>query len=209
MMHSRLANHTLFAAVLALLSSCANIPSDFRFDPSKDEGLIVGSITYESALGLYSLIVVGESGAAAAAHPMINVGYSMYPALGPTYDDALKAKGGTFAVTVPAGSYRIVGWRAKQGYKVSGPSRRFEIPFVVERGKASYVGNLNFSPDWEVSIRDRSERDLPALNAKYSALVTAPLAYTIAKYTDLKNVGGEYQSTMEMPSMPIFVPVKR
>lgn len=57
----------------------------------------------------------------------------------------------------------------------------FEIPFVVERGKASYIGNLNFSPDWEVALRDRATRDLPALRVKYKALETAPVAYTIAE----------------------------
>jgi hypothetical protein len=200
---------TLAVLAAALLTSCANVPSDFRFDPTKSEGLIVGSITYESSLGLYSLVVTGTEPATATARPTINVGYSMYPALGPTYDDMLKAKGGTFAVAVPAGSYKIVAWVAKQGVRVSTPSRRFEIPFVVERGKASYVGNLNFSPDWEVSLRDQSARDLPALAAKYNVLQAAPLAYTIAEGTDLRGLGGDYESRFDYSSVPIFVPIKR
>jgi hypothetical protein len=208
-MASSFIRRALLVLSVALMTSCANVSSDYRFDPSKDEGLIVGSITYESALGLYSLVVTGTDPTTSVARPKIDVGYSMYPALGPTYDDALSAKGGTFAVAVPAGSYKIVAWFAKQGAKVSGPTRRFEIPFTVERGKASYVGNLNFSPDWEVSLRDRSDRDLPALAAKYSALKTAPLAYTIAQGTDLKNLGGEYQSRIDFSAVPIFVPIKR
>lgn len=192
-----------------MLTSCANVPADFQFDASKDVGLIVGSITYESSIGLYALAVVGSSEATSTVRPKIDVGYSMFPPLGPLYDEALKAKGGMFAVAVPAGNYKIVGWAVRQGAKISGPGQRVDIPFVVERGKASYVGNLHFSPDWEVSLRDRAARDLPALSAKYDALKKAPLAYTIAQDTDLRGIGGEYQSRFDYSSVPIFVPVKR
>ena len=188
-----------------VLAGCANVPSDYKFTESSDEGLIVGSITYDSSLGLYSLAVVPLAG---TKLPRINVGYAMWPPLGPLTDDALKARGGTFAVAVPAGAYQVVGWQITQGYKITRPSRPVSIPFTVETGKVSYLGNLHFDEDWKVALRDRSERDLPVLMSRYNSLKTAPLAFTISTGLDIQGLGGDYDSRIVPPGM-IFVPIRR
>ena len=189
----------LFAA--CLFTSCANVPSSYKFDPANDEGLIVGSITYDGSIGLYIMVV---STPPAAPPPKIDVGYSMWPPLGPLFDDGLKTRGGTFAVKATPGTYSIRAWRIKQGYKISQSTSPIDIPFTVERGKTSYIGNLHFSEHWEVSLRDRSERDLPVLQSRYEVLKSAPLAYTITKDTDIKGLGGAYRSSVQMP---IFIPI--
>ena len=191
-----------FLAVLAL-SACANISTGYKFEPGSEDGLIIGTITYDSSIGLYTMIVTPPP---AATPPKIDVGYSMWPPLGPLFDETISARGSTFAVPARAGQYSIRAWHIKQGYKVSTSTARIDIPFTVEKGKASYIGNLHFSEDWEVSLRDRSARDLPALKAKYEVLRTAPIAYTITSGTDLKGLGGKYESRM---GMPIFIPIAR
>jgi hypothetical protein len=192
--------------LLALaLASCANVPSDYKFNESSSEGLIVGSITYDTSIGLYALVVVPSAG---SIQPRINVGYAMWPPLGPLTDDALKVRGGTFAVAVPAGRYEVIGWQITQGYKITRPTRPVSIPFTVEKGKASYLGNLHFDEDWKVALRDRSERDLPILMNRYDSLKTAPLAFTIAKGVDIQALGGDYDSRISPPGV-IFIPIRR
>jgi hypothetical protein len=191
----------LFAALVA--TSCANVPADYKFDAAKDDGLIVGSITYDSSIGRYSLIAV-PSGASKPS--VMSVGYSQWPPLGPLNDDALKARGGTYAVAAPAGSYRVVGWEIRQGAKITRNSAPIDVPFTVEKGKASYLGNLHFSQDWDVSLRDRSARDLPVLQARYEALKQAPLQFTIAKDVNIEKLGGDYRSQFQIP---IFIPIAR
>lgn len=197
-------NRLLLALTLALLgASCANVPSDYKFDPAKDDGLVIGSITYDSSLGKYSLIVISPGSSKPLA---MSVGYSQWPPLGPLNDDALKARGGTYAIAAPAGNYRIIGWEIRQGAKSTRNSAPIDVPFTVDKGKASYLGNLHFSEDWEVSLRDRSARDLPVLQTRYETLKQAPLQFTIAKDTNIEKLGGEYRSQFQIP---IFVPIVR
>lgn len=198
-------HHFLLLLLALALAGCANVPSDYKFSESNDEGLIVGSITYDSSIGLYSLAVVPPAG---TKLPRINVGYAMWPPLGPLTDDALKARGGTFAVAVPAGTYQVVGWQITQGYKITRPTRPVSIPFTVEKGKASYVGNLHFDEDWKVALRDRSERDWPVLMSRYDSLKAAPLAFTIATGVDIQGLGGDYDSRVVPPGV-IFIPIRR
>jgi hypothetical protein len=127
---------------IAALTACSNISSSYKFDPASEDGLIIGTITYDSSIGLYALVV---SPPPAAPPPKIDVGYSMWPPLGPLFDETLKARGGTFAVPAKAGTYTIRGWAIKQGQKVSRPTSPVDIGFTVEKGKSSYIGNLHFS----------------------------------------------------------------
>lgn len=190
----------LFAA-LALLSGCASVPKDFQFDPSSSDGLIVGSITYESSIGQYSLVIAAPGGKFLVA----SVGYSMWPPLGPLQDEKLGTRGGTFALAAPAGEYQIVGWQIKQGYKTTRNTVPISIPLVVGKAGTSYVGNLHFSPHWDDNrLRDMSERDLPVLASRYDAIKSAPVAFTIAKGTELPKFGGEYSSRYQMP---IIIPI--
>ncbi|RZI56539.1 MAG: hypothetical protein EOP37_23765 [Rubrivivax sp.] len=189
----------LICLALALITTaCANIPPSYKFDPSASEGLIIGSITYDSTFGLYALKLTPPP---SVTEPKVDVGYSMWPPLSPMYDDQLKAKGGTFAVSVPAGVYRIRGWKIEQGYRVRESSAPIDLEFTVEAGKAIYLGNLHFSRKQEASLRDRSERDLPVLQAKYAVLKTAPLTSSIEAGVDLQDVGGRFRQHWD----PVYI----
>ena len=191
-------------AVTLLLSACAGVSSDYKFDPKKTDGLILGSITYDSSIGQYSLIFISQ---ASATPQLASVGYSMWPPLGPLHDDLLNAKGGTFALAVPAGEYRIVGWQITQGYKITRNSVPISIPFTVAQGKSSYLGNLHFDEDWEnIQLRDKAERDLPVLQSRVNILKTTPIEFGIEKSLVLKKFGGEYSSRYKTP---IFIPIVR
>jgi hypothetical protein len=49
--------HFLSLVAAMALSACANISSSYKFDPTSEDGLIVGSITYDSSIGLYALAI--------------------------------------------------------------------------------------------------------------------------------------------------------
>jgi hypothetical protein len=208
----RLLNLLLVSACTILLGSCANVPTNFKFDPAKPTGLVVGTISYESGLGKYFLIAMSQS---AQAPVELGFGCPIWPCIEPADDPAFskdelpKQRGGGFAVEIPEGVYRIVGWRVVQGAARSRSTSPINIDFRVERGRASYIGNLHFDGDWEnVSLRDRSSRDLPLLQAKYDVLRTIPIAFTISPGAEITKLGGAYQRTMHIEG-PIFVPARR
>ncbi|MDH5835029.1 hypothetical protein [Luteimonas kalidii] len=199
------------AAVAALLAGCGSVSRNYRFDPDGQEGLVVGSVSYESGTGRHLLTI--ESSATGRKHA-VGFGCSMFPCMQPADDKAFSTgqmpaqRGGGYVVALPAGTYRITGWRVDQGSIGSNSEEPVGIEFLVERGKASYLGNLHFDADWEnVRLRDRSERDLPLLRAEYPALQAAQLAYTIAPGTDLARIGGGYDRGIK--HLVIFVPVAR
>ena len=193
-----------YVVVATLLSACAGVPSDYKFDPKKSDGLVLGSITYESSIGQYALILVPQTSSNAL---VASVGYSMWPPLGPLRDEKLDAKGGTFTLAAPAGEYRIVGWQIKQGYKITRNSVPISIPFTVAQGKSSYLGNLHFDEHWEnVQLRDKADRDLPVIQSRLEVLKTTPIEFSIAKGFAWEKFGGEYSSRYQMP---IIIPIVR
>ena len=193
-----------------LLASCANVASDFKFDPAKPTGLVIGSISYESGLGKFYLYATSPS----APRPVsFAFGCSLWPCIEPSDDSSFSAsetpkqRGGGFAVEVPEGTYRLVGWSVIRGALQSRSTSPIDIEFIVERGKATYIGNLHFDAHWEdVQLRDKASRDLPLLQEKYAALKTTPLSFAIASGTVLKGIGGTFQTRMEGP---IYMPIVR
>ncbi len=205
-----------FASVLVsfvFLSSCASpasqssVAADYKIDAAGTRGLVVGSITYDSGLGLYSIAwspIAGGPGYAGS------VGWAIWPPLGPEYDDDLKAKGGTFAVEVPAGEYRLQKWSQRAGYMVYSAERPIGLTFRVEPRQVTYLGNFHFHKSDEVSLEDRSLRDIPILKARFTAVNAAVVGMSFASGFSLRAIGGDSQRTMDTPGyIPIFVPVKR
>jgi hypothetical protein len=201
--------HAALIAFCTLLSSCANVSSDYTFDKNRATGLIVGSISYESGLGRYYLLI---SDATSSEPIQLGFGCKIVPCLFESINDTdfsanetPKQRGGGFAVEVPAGRYRIVGWRVAQGYINSRSKAPIDLEFVVESGKASYVGNLHFDAGWKnVKLQDKASRDLPLLQKTYAVLQETPFAYTIAPGTEISKIGGAYRKSLE--GTLIFVP---
>ena len=204
--------HRVFWALClsVLAAACGNIPADYKFDPSKPKGVVIGSVSYESSMGKYSMY---------AASPALPGGVEFSfgcatPLFCTQFNDSdfsakelPKQRGGGFAVEVPEGTYRIVGWHVVRGSHHSNSTRPINIEFTVERGKATYIGNLHFDADWEdVKLRDKAARDLPLLQSKYPVLKAAPTAFAIAPGVEIRKLGGGYQSRIDGP---IFIPVGR
>ncbi|WP_230182093.1 hypothetical protein [Aquabacterium sp. CECT 9606] len=196
----RLLRFFIAPVVIAVLSACVNVPSDYKFDDKKVVGVVIGSITYESGLGLYRVLVTPENGDKTY---FLQAGSGdWYPFVKNT-DEDLQAKGDTFAVELPTGKYVIKSWQVRQGARTANSSMPIGIPFSVEAGKAIYLGSFNWSPDWEnVSLRDKSNRDLPIIKKRFPFLERTPLALAITNGAKIDGLGGDYRYRYD-----IFIPV--
>jgi len=189
-----------------LLSSCATrpgVPSDYKLDSASKNGLVVGTITYETSIGQYSLSWTSLD----EKLPFIaSVGYSMWPPLGPEFDDLLSAKGGTFAIEVPAGEYKLKRWFIRQGYIGHAAQNDIGARFQVEAGKITYLGNVNFQKNDEVALEDKASRDIPALKARFAAVKSSPIAFSISSGAKVEAIGGGSDRRFDSPSyIPIIV----
>ncbi len=181
----------------------SGVDRDFKLDPAGPNGLVIGTITYDSFTGAYRVAWVARQGGAVFD---AGVGFANWPPLGPEYDTDLKAKGGTFVVSVPAGDYNVRGWTIRQGMTIYSPSTPVDIPFRVEAGKATYLGNFNFRKSDDIVLEDLAERDLPVLRARYSAVADAPLAASIERGTRIESLGGRQDKRF---LTPVIIPVTR
>ena len=200
----------LSMAAVVILAACGNVSRNYRFDPAGSTGLVVGSVSYESSYGRYILTLESIT---SSRRFDLGFGCKVVPCLQPANDadfstgETPEQRGGGFVVEVPEGRYRILGWKVEQGGIVSRSKAPVDIELLVERGKASYVGNLHFDADWiDVRLRDRNVRDIPLLRKKYPVLQATELAYTIAPGLEIEQFGGEYQRRLEQ--VTIFVPVR-
>jgi hypothetical protein len=196
-----LIHRTLLLAFGLLMSSCATVTAEYKLDPTKPLGLVIGSVTYERTIGVHGLVVLSQDGKQVRSP---SVGYGIWSPFNKPFDEKLAANGGTYAVELPAGQYRIVGWRIVRAQTTYQSNQPVDVPFVVEPGKSTYLGNLHFSEHWDVTLRDRADRDLPVLKARFPTLASSPLAVSIAAGTEVEKFGGGYVGRTEMP---VFVPV--
>jgi hypothetical protein len=201
----------LSMSVLLLLTACAtNVSPNFKFDPNPSTGLVVGSISYESANAAFTLYAKNT-----LSGKLFKLEGGCLPPCFFTSGDGrftdeqpLGQRGYGYAVEVPAGDYLIAGWRASKASVIYHSVRSPDIPFKVEPGKVTYLGNLHFDPHWQdVQLRDRSFRDLAALRVTYPVLVSAPLAVTISDDVVIHRVGGGYTGYMNPPT--IYGPARR
>lgn len=198
----RVATRVLLLVLAAIQVSCANVAHDYRFEPDRAVGLVIGSITYDSSVGEYRWIARAD---ASGQETRLRVGDSTWTPFTRMYDDGLKTRGGTFAVELPAGRYHLVAWQIQRGFQRSTSVGQIGIPFVIDPARATYIGNLHFSRHWEASLRDQSERDIPVLKQRYVALNDAPLGYAISPGTNLDGIGGQYQTHTDILIMiPVF-----
>lgn len=170
----------LFAGVLA---ACGSSP---KLSTTRPEGFVATTITSEGGRAWYAISVenldtkmtyrfgIGEASAVLGA-------------FSPRFDEDLKAEGRPFAATLPAGRYVITGWSMESG--LGRANHLFVTPplFNIEAGQTTYLGNVHFSKivwgEWrykaEVTLSDRSARDLPVLKKRFESLAGAPLYETI------------------------------
>jgi hypothetical protein len=207
-------NRFLCALIATLaLASCANVSGDYKFDGTKQVGLAVGSITYETSIGEYNVSAIRASDTALQGRApgwFFKVGGRTFASIPQMNDSELKARGGTFAVELPAGDYVLKRWFIRQGEWTYAAQRDIGIPFTVEAGKSIYLGNFHFDSNSEVTLRDEATRDLPVLRSRFSILSSAPLAIAVAPGTAIKKIGGDYATRLDLPTyIPIVVPIRK
>jgi hypothetical protein len=126
------------------------------------------------------------------------------------HDNELKARGGTFAVELPSGNYLLKRWFIRQGPWTYAANRDIGIPFAVEAGKSTYLGNFHFDPNSEVVLKDEAARDLPVLRSRFSVLTSAPLALALSPGAIVEKIGGNYDTRLDLPAyVPVVVPVRK
>jgi hypothetical protein len=176
----------LLAASTSSGASAASVSSDFRFGPASDQALVVGSITYDSGLGLYSVDATGRDGSSVF---MASVGTAMWPAFSPMFDDALQKKGGTFAVAVTPGQYTLQRWRIQQGPGIQASPQPIGIAFQASAGQITYLGNFHFDAEGNVTLEDRADRDLPVLRDRFKSAGIAQPAYALRAGARVEHLG--------------------
>jgi hypothetical protein len=197
----------LIYAVLGVVAACSNVPTSQKLDPTKRVGLAVGTITYETSNGKYTLLA-GRPWVGLANR--LEVGQSNWNPLSTPFDKELKAYGSTYSVELPEGEYRLIGWQWERGASTRSSTTPFSIPFKIEQGKATYLGNAHFNAAWELSLQDRAQRDLPLLQTRFAALATTPIAFAIAEGTDIQKIGDTYVDRQKAPTFnPIIITVIR
>lgn len=180
----------LWLTAAFVLASCAGLAPR---EPSGTEGLVVGTITYDSSLGEYRVGLLSVD----AEHPsLIRVGHSLWHPFVRMYDDDLKMRGAPFSVRLPAGDYRIAYWEVSQGQARSNSTAPIELPLRVEAGKATYLGNVHFSAHWEVSLNDEAGRDLPILKARFPEIEPLAILPAIEPGTKHERLGGAYDGAL-------------
>ena len=196
----------LIALCLAALTAACALPSSVSssYDPTskKGVGLVVGSITYESAYGSYGVMVKSADG---SFTEYVYVGAAQITMFVTMTDPQLQQRGGTFAIELPAGDYKITSWHVRQGPRSSNSTAPIDIPFRVEEGGYTYLGALHWDRHWEnVSLVDQSSRDIPLLQTRHPALSNARFTSAIRPGATVEKLGGGYVYHRDYP---IFIPV--
>jgi len=193
---------TLTVLAFATVAGCANVQSTYKLDPTKGNGLVVGTITYESFGGEYYVT------ASRAGDPKtvirLSVGSPTLLPFAKINDDDLKMRGDTFAVEAPAGEYALGKWYIRRGPKLYSSAQELGVSFKIEPGKATYLGNIHYVGRDTVILQEMTKRDLPILQARFPALKDSPVAFAIAEGTKLEGLGGE---ATRKTIIPIFIPV--
>lgn len=161
-----------------VLTGCAtfNVPSDYSLAHNSNQGLVVMSLTHSVASVIvdYRPVAAGKPGAGS-----FMTGNMQDPL------DWTHPNGRLVVAELPPGQYELYQWRA-EGMNVTYTSKLFSIPFTIEAGKATYIGNLFINMDettakYTLSVTDTSARDLPLLIRHYPNIKQTDVSTEISK----------------------------
>ena len=161
-------------AALLLVSAAAcvtfNIPAEYALSPASGKGLAVFSLTANDRPGNFTVSYRGVGG---EPKGMVNLQTLRNPL------DWRDPRGRLVVIEMAAGSYEFYDWAGLQTQSVD----KFSVPFRIEPGKATYLGNVHFdvySGIYGLRVSDRSSRDLPVLFARYPNLQKDAVEIAIA-----------------------------
>lgn len=164
------------ALLLASAAACVtfNIPAEYGLNPASGKGLAVFSLTANDQPGNFTISYRSAGGETKGT---VNLQTLRDPL------DWRDPRGRLVVIELPAGSYEFYDWAGLRGRS----TEQFSIPFSIEPGKATYLGNVHFhvvSGLYGVRVGDRSSRDLPALFARYPNLQRDAVKTQITKVGD-------------------------
>jgi hypothetical protein len=185
---SQSVTHWVWVVILLIsVSGCAtkNVENDFSFRNAMGHGLLVGSLTTKDP-GNWSgsdITMVFTPKDPQASRVRITINSKCDAVQHPRSTDFKDVCGHLFAIELPPGDYALDNWTIEPlGSGVFTP-KQWQAPTVtIQRGKATYVGNIYLRFDsemkgpgndgyhgWPVDT-DMRDRDLPMLLRRYPAL---------------------------------------
>ena len=127
--------------------------------------------------------------------------------------DFIDVCGHVFIVSLPAGQYYIAKWDANSGSLMYGPRAWKPVPFTVQAGRATYVGNIHFGvllgPDTFLGkhslialgpvLDDQSARDIRMLQQRYPWLVSGLIDKQLLELPPVGEVGASSMLALPPP----------
>ena len=200
------------AMAIALAGCANNISDDYRASATAT-GIAAGSITYTGALGSRNLALKNDE-TGKVTHVHVGTSNTLNPFARPEVDERLGQVGGTFAVALPPGRYTVGPWQIRQGPGTVTSIQPVGLPFIVETGKVTYLGSFHFQDtarmglgtrDAEVSLEDKSARDLPVLEERHKVLASMPKAAALNPGSRFTGLGGGAALRFDLP---VMVPIR-
>lgn len=182
-----------------LISGCAtrNIDEQYRPTSTNGNGIVIGSITYQGNYAEYQVVYRRRpDGPPAFVHHGESAKLIPYIPKGDFENN--EPKGSLYAIELPEGDYEIYNWHVFCGAYRIAPLQEFSLPFHVQAGKVTYVGNTHFLETSKrflavtgvsVTQSDESARDLAVFMRKYPNFSKAQIAETIAPGTHIDRLG--------------------
>lgn len=166
---------------LFIFTGCANLPSTNipqNFNENDTQGMIIGAFSIKNekpifnGYGLYHSIIGGKDKLNVEDRVWIVPEQVVKMKLNPDFFDGEKGVY-YFAFKKPAGDYHFNAITLFQngGLYSSNAGMRIDIPFNVEKGKITYVGEIYLDyRNQNVTQNMLSERDLPKLKEKFQSI---------------------------------------
>lgn len=170
-----------------VLSGCAarSIDKDFAFDPGKDEGIVIVSVSHDVSGGRATRGFFNVNGGPIEKNGLLLASLiDVAPGIAGS-NDFKGGYGKLYVLPLPAGKHVISSWRVAYGSTLSVEPRVLPTPleFVVTAGEVKYLGNLHANlqtgkgifgqtvlGDAYPEVRDQRARDIALFAARYPRL---------------------------------------
>ena len=186
---------TIFlTGLLSLIIGCSNnayiAKTDIDINNINNNGIAVMSLNLEGTPKGFHYIIKSMNSGITFKIPEYTMAEGLLPML-PTDFDGVKAK--IIALNLPAGRYAFTEWfsTACNQYgscTTQGSKKDFPIFFDVQEKSVTYIGELSqtniysfiFITKSDISIQDKSERDIPVFLSKYKKINSETIKTNLA-----------------------------
>lgn len=175
---------TITLVAVFILGGCAakSVKSDFSLDPSRNEGVIVVSVSHDDEGGRGTRAIIYLNGSlltdenAKLLQSLPDIAFGIHGR-----SDLEDGYGQVLALALPAGHHELRSWQIAQGQIRLRPSETtLSLGFDLASGEIKYLGNLHahmmygknifgmtILGDGYFELRDLHERDIAIFEGKY------------------------------------------